>query len=102
PPAPQWLVEMWGGWLGAEAPRALLAADNEPAELALRVNALVEYDLDDVPGRRDGGAIVVDGPVHALPHPASAAGAFPPQSRPSQLVATTLAPRPGERVLDLC
>jgi 16S rRNA (cytosine967-C5)-methyltransferase len=99
---PQWLVELWWGWLGPAATRALLAADNEPAELALRVNALVEYDLDDVPGRRDGETIVVEGPFDALAHPGYAAGAFTPQSRASQLVAATLAPRPGERVLDLC
>jgi 16S rRNA (cytosine967-C5)-methyltransferase len=99
---PQWLAELWWGWLGADATRALLAADNEPAELALRVNALVEYDLDDIPGRREGEAIVVDGPFDALAHPGYAAGAFTPQSRASQLVAATLAPRPGERVLDLC
>jgi 16S rRNA (cytosine967-C5)-methyltransferase len=99
---PQWLVELWWQWLGPEATRALLAADNEPAELALRVNALVDYDLDDVPGRRDGEAIVVDGPFDALAHPGYAAGAFTPQSRASQLVARTLAPAPGERVLDLC
>ena len=99
---PRWLVDLWWAWLGAHATRTLLAADNEPAELALRVNALVEYDLDDVPGRRDGATIVVDGPFDALAHPGYAAGAFTPQSRASQLVAATLAPRPGERVLDLC
>ena len=99
---PRWLVELWWEWLGADETRALLAADNEPAELALRVNALVDYDLDDVPGRREGEAIVVDGPLDALAHPGYAAGAFTPQSRASQRVATTLAPRAGERVLDLC
>jgi 16S rRNA (cytosine967-C5)-methyltransferase len=99
---PRWLVDLWWEWLGADETRALLAADNEPAELALRVNPLVDYDLDDVPGRRDGEAIVVDGPFDALAHPGYAAGAFTPQSRASQHVATTLAPAPGERVLDLC
>ncbi|HEY7619689.1 MAG TPA: transcription antitermination factor NusB [Solirubrobacteraceae bacterium] len=99
---PRWLVDLWWEWLGADETRALLAADNEPAELALRVNALVDYDLDDVPGRRDGEAIVIDGPFDALAHPGYAAGAFTPQSRASQRVATTLAPAPGERVLDLC
>jgi 16S rRNA (cytosine967-C5)-methyltransferase len=99
---PRWLVDLWWEWLGPDETRALLAADNEPAELALRVNALVDYDLDDVPGRRDGEAIVVDGPFDALAHPGYAAGAFTPQSRASQRVATTLAPAPGERVLDLC
>ena len=47
---PRWIVELWWDWLGPDETRALLAADNEPAELALRVNALVDYDLDDVPG----------------------------------------------------
>ena len=51
---PRWIVDLWWDWLGADETRALLAADNEPAELALRVNALVDYDLDDIPGRREG------------------------------------------------
>jgi len=99
---PRWLVDLWWDWLGPDETRALLAADNEPAELALRVNPLVEYDLGDIPGRREGDAIVVDGAFDALAHPGYAAGAFTPQSRASQLVALTLAPRRGERVLDLC
>jgi 16S rRNA (cytosine967-C5)-methyltransferase len=99
---PRWLTELWWEWLGADDARALLAADNEPAELALRVNTLVDGDLADVPGHRDGATIVVDGPFDALSHPGYAAGAFTPQSRASQLVAPALAPRPGERVLDLC
>jgi 16S rRNA (cytosine967-C5)-methyltransferase len=99
---PRWLVDLWWQWLGPDETRALLAADNEPAELALRVNPLVEHDLDDIPGQRDGDAIVVDGPFDALAHPAYAAGAFTPQSRASQLVAPIVDPQPGERVLDLC
>jgi 16S rRNA (cytosine967-C5)-methyltransferase len=99
---PRWIVDLWWDWLGPDDARALLAADNEPAELALRVNALVDYELDDVPGRREGETIVVDGPFDALAHPGYVAGAFTPQSRASQLVARTLAPSPGERVLDLC
>jgi 16S rRNA (cytosine967-C5)-methyltransferase len=99
---PRWLVDLWWDWLGPDQTRALLAADNEPAELALRVNGLVEHDLDDIPGRREGEAIVVDGPFDALAHPGYAAGAFTPQSRGSQLVAPIVDPQPGERVLDLC
>jgi 16S rRNA (cytosine967-C5)-methyltransferase len=99
---PRWIVDLWWDWLGPDETRALLAADNEPAELALRVNTLVDYDLDDLPGRREGETIVVDGPFDALAHPGYAAGAFTPQSRASQLVGRTLAPAPGERVLDLC
>ena len=37
---PEWLVRMWWDWLGPDETRALLAADNEPAELALRINPL--------------------------------------------------------------
>ena len=67
---------------GADETRALLAADNEPAELALRVNALVDVrPRPTSPGRREGEAIVVDGPFDALAHPGYAAGAFTPQSR---------------------
>jgi 16S rRNA (cytosine967-C5)-methyltransferase len=99
---PEWLVKLWWDALGADEARALLAADNEPAELALRINRLVEHDLSDVPGARDGDTIVVDGPFDALAHPGYAAGAFAPQSRASQRVAPLVDPRPGERVLDLC
>src|SRR5215211_9422795 len=99
---PEWLIALWCRALGGEETKALLRADNEPAELALRVNPLVDFDLSDIPGRRDGATIVVDGPLDALAHPGYAAGAFTPQSRASQLVAPALDPQPGERVLDLC
>ena len=99
---PDWIVRLWWDLLGADEARALLAADNEPAELALRVNPLVAHDLSDIPGRSEGHTIIVDGPFDALAHPGYAAGAFTPQSRASQLVAPLLDPRPGERVLDLC
>ncbi|MDX6603150.1 MAG: rRNA (cytosine967-C5)-methyltransferase [Solirubrobacterales bacterium] len=38
--APLWLVQMWWRELGAEEARSLLAACNEPAETAFRVNTL--------------------------------------------------------------
>src|SRR5436190_435697 len=37
---PAWLCRMWWSELGAGAARSLLAACNEPAETALRVNEL--------------------------------------------------------------
>ena len=52
--------------------------------------------------RREGDALVVDGPLDVLAHPLYAAGAITPQSRASQRVAVTVDPQPGERVLDLC
>jgi 16S rRNA (cytosine967-C5)-methyltransferase len=99
---PEWLVGLWWEALGAGETRALLAANNEPAELALRVNTLVDLDLSGIPGRRDGETIVVEGAFDALAHPGYAAGAFTPQSRASQRVARIVDPQPGERVLDLC
>ena len=99
---PEWLAELWWSWLGADEARALMAADNEPAELALRVNRLVEFDLSAIPGDRTGDAIVLTGRFDALAHPGYAGGAFTPQSRASQLVSEVLDPQPGERVLDLC
>jgi 16S rRNA (cytosine967-C5)-methyltransferase len=99
---PEWIVAMWTKALGPGQARALLAANNEPSELALRVNPLVDFDLSDIRGRREGDTVVVEGPFDALGHPGYAAGAFTPQSRASQLVAPLVAPRPGERVLDLC
>ena len=38
---PEWIARLWWEQLGAEDARALLAFDNEPPELALRVNTLV-------------------------------------------------------------
>ena len=98
---PEWLTLLWWDWLGADETRALLAADNEPAELALRINPLAGVEVD-LPGRREDDALVVEGPLDVLAHPLYAAGAITPQSRASQRVARAVDPQPGERVLDLC
>jgi 16S rRNA (cytosine967-C5)-methyltransferase len=98
---PEWLTRMWWDWLGPEEARALLAADNEPAELALRINPLAGVDVD-LAGRREDDALVVEGPIDVLAHPLYAAGAITPQSRASQRVARAVDPQPGERILDLC
>ncbi|MDX6727501.1 MAG: rRNA (cytosine967-C5)-methyltransferase [Baekduia sp.] len=98
---PEWLVALWWEWLGAEETRALLAADNEPAELALRINPLAGVDVD-LEGRREDDALVVTGAMDVLAHPLYAAGAITPMSRASQRVARTVDPQPGERILDVC
>jgi 16S rRNA (cytosine967-C5)-methyltransferase len=102
---PLWLVELWWEWLGADETRALLRADNEPAQNALRVNPLVPSGDDELPGAPDPElpeARVIDGPFDAFGSALFARGAILPQSRASMIVARTLDPRPGERVLDLC
>jgi 16S rRNA (cytosine967-C5)-methyltransferase len=98
---PEWLVALWWEWLGPEETRALLAADNEPAELALRINPLAGVDVD-LQGRREDDALVITGAMDVLAHPLYAAGAITPMSRASQRVARTVDPQPGERILDVC
>jgi 16S rRNA (cytosine967-C5)-methyltransferase len=85
-----------------------MAADNQPAETAVRVNTLVAdpsevaAELGARPAEGVPEGLVLGGPVDLAASPAFAAGRITPQSRASMLVARTLAPRPGERVLDLC
>ena len=98
---PDWIVQMWWDWLGPEETRALLAANNEPSELALRINTLVDAEVN-IPGRREGDALVVEGPSDVLALDLYKRGAITPQSRASQMVAPALKPQPGERILDLC
>jgi len=113
---PEWIAELWFDALGPEAARALMAADNEPAEAALRANALRGTDpatlLAELGGTGWTGAeagapglpeaLVLDTALDAHGHPAWEHGAFMPQSRAAMAVGRLLAPRPGERVLDLC
>jgi 16S rRNA (cytosine967-C5)-methyltransferase len=107
---PRWIAELWFETLGPDAARALMAADNEPAEAALRVNtlraepaelaALLPVPAHPAPGLPEG--LVLDGPFDAFESPLWSEGRFMPQSRASMTVARLLDPRPGERVLDLC
>ncbi len=112
---PAWIAELWWETLGAAAARALLAADNEPAEAALRVNALRAQAVDvladiALPGRIGAAAgppglpesIVLDAAFDAHGSPGWERGTFMPQSRAAMAVAHLLGPRPGDRVLDLC
>ncbi len=107
---PPWIVELWWETFGPDDARALLRRGNEPAETALRANALVTtrdelaaalpvatHADDDLPE-----ALVVDGPFDAHGHELWRSGAYATQSRAAMLVARELAPEPGERVLDLC
>ena len=99
---PEWVVRMWWDWIGAERTRALLVADNEPAEHAVRINTLVAGDFQ---GRHDPElpeARVLDGPLDVFATAEWAEGAIMAQSRSSMHVARAVDPQPGERVLDLC
>jgi 16S rRNA (cytosine967-C5)-methyltransferase len=110
---PQWIARLWWDRLGADDARALMAYDNEPGELALRANTLVTDAPTLVADLSAQGvashvapaleeAVVLDGPLDIHGSPLWSAGAFHAQSRAAMLVARALAPRDGERVLDLC
>jgi 16S rRNA (cytosine967-C5)-methyltransferase len=106
---PQWLAELWWDALGPDDARALMAADNLPAEDAVRVNTLVtnpEEVAAAIPASHGDPeipeALVLDAAFDIEGSELFARGAITPQSRASMLVARTLHPEPGERILDLC
>jgi 16S rRNA (cytosine967-C5)-methyltransferase len=92
---PDWVAEVWERDLGIEQAIALMRAQNEPAELVVR---LVCGELE---GRADP---VVPGAWHVerVDEEAVAGGRVWPQSRASQLVGLAVGARDGERTLDLC
>ncbi len=113
--APEWLARMWWEELGPEVARSLLAACNEPAEVALRADADREQALAAL---REAGveaaaasgewplaapeAIVIAGRTGKAVPEMVAAGSLTPQSRGSAAVVEVLDPQPGEHLLDLC
>jgi 16S rRNA (cytosine967-C5)-methyltransferase len=108
---PEWLVHLWWKAFGGDDTRALLRRGNEAAEVALRANALVTTRESlaaalPVPTTPAGDelpeGLVIDGPFDAHGHELWRSGAYATQSRAAMLVARTLDPQPGERVLDLC
>ena len=107
---PEWIARLWWEALGPGEARALMARDNEPAELALRVNTLVA-EPGELAGRLGvatrpdpllGEALIVEGPFDVHGSELWREGAFTAQSRGAMLVARTLDPQPGHAVLDLC
>ena len=110
---PEWIARLWWEELGAEqAPRA-----DGARQRARRAGAARQHARHATPralararcGRRQRTAtrgipeaLVLEEPFDVHGSPLWRAGAFIAQSRAAMLVARTLAPRPGERVLDLC
>jgi len=110
---PEWLVARWLARFGPDETRALCAANNETPPSAVRLNTLrapageLDADLaargiETVPsavvpeGRR-----ITRGPAAARAA-AHADGLLTPQDEGSMFVATVVAPRPGEFVIDAC
>jgi 16S rRNA (cytosine967-C5)-methyltransferase len=111
---PRWLVEQWIGNFGIEETLALCRADNEIPPISLRVNRLktTREDMlerlarsghDVKPAVYSPEGIILAKPSASLREmPEVASGFLYVQDEASQLVSRLLAPRRGERVLDLC
>ncbi len=92
---PDWVAETWWRDLGPDAARDLMRAQNEPAEIAVR---LVRGAADGTEDSDLPGAVVVE----RIDEDAVEEGRIWPQSRASQLVGHVVGSVSGERVLDLC
>ncbi|HEX4670372.1 MAG TPA: 16S rRNA (cytosine(967)-C(5))-methyltransferase RsmB [Solirubrobacterales bacterium] len=116
--APLWLARMWWQELGPEVARSLLAACNQPAEIAMRVNlskgdreaqlaSLREAGVDatapgsDWPLAAPESIVIAGRTGDAVPSMVET-GDLTPQSRGSIAVIEVLDPREGEHLLDLC
>jgi 16S rRNA (cytosine967-C5)-methyltransferase len=82
---PDWIAETWWDEWGAEEALALMRAQNEPPETAVRVVATGEARV-----------------VERIDPAELEQGLVWPQSRGSQLAGAAVGVQPGERVLDLC
>jgi 16S rRNA (cytosine967-C5)-methyltransferase len=107
---PEWIARLWWDAFGRDTARALMAADNEPAEAALRANTLriaaadlaQRLPVETRPAEGLPEGLILEAAYDAHGAPEWREGLFMPQSRAAMTVARVLAPRPGERVLDLC
>jgi 16S rRNA (cytosine967-C5)-methyltransferase len=110
---PLWVADLWWEMLGREEALALMERDNEPAETAVRANALkataaelvASLAGEGVAARTDSlvpEAVVLEQPYDLHRSRLFEEGVLMPQSRGSMLVARIVDPQPGERVLDLC
>lgn len=110
---PRWLAERWLSLLGPTEAAALAAASNQPAPLVARINPLrttragLLRELRQriplaAPCRYAAHGIVLGHAGHPAHDPAFLDGRMSVQDEAAQLVVDWLAPRRGERVLDLC
>jgi 16S rRNA (cytosine967-C5)-methyltransferase len=108
---PRWLVERMVDWYGREGAERAMAANNEAAPNAIRLN-LARATRDEIAARLAADGMEID-PEGRFPETAVLAGAprfdcdsfraglFQPQSEASQMIARMLAPQEGATVVDL-
>ena len=110
---PQWLIDRWMNYFGADEIEALLAANNKEAPLVLRTNVaqgtrhgLIEFlqscDIKAMGTPWSSEGIIVQSKVVVDQLPGFHEGRFQVQGEASQLVVYLLEPKPGERILDAC
>ncbi len=110
---PQWIAELWWSALGEQEARSLMARDNEAPESAVRANHLRATTAEVIEALAGAGveaeadplldeAVVLREPFDLHASELFEQGLVMPQSRGSMLVSRVAAPRPGDRVLDLC
>jgi 16S rRNA (cytosine967-C5)-methyltransferase len=110
---PAWLIERWQAMLGVEEAKQLALANNSPPPVAFRVNTIAKgisgviRDLESkgVAVRESSlanGAFVVDSGPSNIVNQSARSGLIYIQDEASQLVSILLAPKRGDRVLDLC
>jgi 16S rRNA (cytosine967-C5)-methyltransferase len=92
---PDWVARTWWRDLGADEARMLMAAQNEPPEVAVR---LVRGTVDGIEDPVLPGAWIVP----RVDDAAVAEGRIWPQSRGSQLVGHVVGATATDRVLDVC
>ena len=110
---PEWLVQRWTDAFGRDEAQKLMRANNEPAPLTLRANALrcsPDQLLERLSNARlsaeatrwspQGVSLRSAGDIRKIP--GFADGWFQIQGEASQLMAYLLGPLPGERILDAC
>jgi len=110
---PRWLVERWLERFGVEETLALCEANNRSAALGLRVNRLKldrkelikrleAAGLDAVEGRWSDVSVAIESDADFGNFPSYARGDCTVQDESETMVSILLAPKSGERVLDLC
>lgn len=110
---PRWLVEHWISQFGVQEAEALLAANNEVARTALRVNRLRagpevlvrhlgEHGVAATESLIAPDAVVLEHGGNPGRLPGFDEGLWTAQSEASQLVTLLLGAQPGWRILDAC
>ncbi|MDR1953058.1 MAG: 16S rRNA (cytosine(967)-C(5))-methyltransferase RsmB [Clostridiales Family XIII bacterium] len=107
-----WIVKMWLDEFGAEAAEKLLSAGNEIPPLTIRVNTLMT-DRDDLskrlsaqgyevnPSDRFSNVLYIKG-EDVIGDRCYRSGLYSVQDEASLTAVTTLDPKPGETVVDVC